>query len=321
MQGAPRVVARFQAAGDGADRTRITGHGVTWGLLNSYNRVFVPGTFHDWLPEFDDRHPVPIGWMHDIPVGRWDQIEEDTIGLLMSGLLSQTSLGNDTAALMRDGLNALSIGFYPTEVAWADAGVRMTFDTPYGQRSYQFDDYALYIIKAELVECSFVMTGADDEARVDEVQALIRHARELLPGVAEQASWEDTASSMARLLAGIDGLPELERHALYRSLTQSYSRHEKTPPPFTQARPVSEISFQHDERSLFAEQSLRDTFAAISQSARLLDRGLSDTAREEARQALAEVQSLLDHKSEEQVLAELTASLRETAQTFKEKTN
>jgi HK97 family phage prohead protease len=321
MQRAPSVVARFQAAGGAGDRTRISGHGVTWGLLNDYNRVFVPGAFVEDLQEIDARHPMPIGWMHDIPMGVWDTVAEDTTGLFFDGLLSQTSTGNDAAQLMRDGLNALSIGFWPSVIQYAEPGERCSFETPYGTRAYQFDDYAMYIIKAELVECSFVFVGADDEARVETVQALVRHARQQLPGVAQEASWEDTAASMARLLSGCDELPELERQAFYGSLVQAYVRHEKTPPAYGLAESVAGISFQHDERALFADRTLRDQFAAIAQTAPLLEQGLSDEARNAAQQTLAEVQRLLDKKSQAQVLAELEASLRETTQNLKEPTS
>jgi hypothetical protein len=169
-----------------------------------------------------------------------------------------------------------------------------------------------------------VFVGADDEARIESVQSLrdlVRQAREQLPGVAAQASWEETASSMAALLGGLSELPELERLALYGTLRQSYVRHGKTPPAYGRGRTIADIEFQHDERTLFADRALQQEFTRIAELAQLVDehQELSSEARAAAEAQISAVQQLLERKpqkTEAELIADIQASLRETTQTL-----
>lgn len=206
------------ADGDVDAATTIGCYGVGYGVENAYGRVFVPGAFAESIQELNaslDTKPLPIGWMHDIPIGKFTTLRDELKGPYLEGQLSGTSAGQDAGVLAADGLTAVSVGFVAQVYQWADKGELVSFDTPYGKKTYQADDYVLYVVKAQLVECSMVLVGADDEARITVVQSLLEKADRALPGLATDASWEDVAYSMALLMGGrgasaFQELPELE---------------------------------------------------------------------------------------------------------------
>lgn len=160
----------FQAAlaDDGAT---VTGWGEVWGVLNEAGRVFVPGAFAHSI-EGLGRRPLPMGWEHVETIGRWTRIEENARGLELTGRISQTSRGRDASVLVRDrALQGISIGFIPQETRSARPGERVELDTPRGRVAYRVDEYATYVLRADLLEASLVMVGAQREALITKVQA------------------------------------------------------------------------------------------------------------------------------------------------------
>lgn len=296
----------FRAA-EGADgRTTIAGHGVIWGSRNFYGEVFVPGAFADTLKAKSDQKPLVMGYEHREAIGRWTTSrEEPDAGLYLEGPISNTATGRDAAILVHDGvLTGLSIGFYDDTWVYASAGERVTFETPYGARSFQNEEPTFYITKAELVETSIVMAPADDEARVVAVRSreAVERAQVSLPGLRSGASWDDVAYSMALLLGGrgagqFSSLTDLDHRALYEELRRRYAALDRTPPPYARGVDFDTVTFAHDERTLFADEYLRRRLLEVDRGARGLAQVREET-RSAARDAIRSLTALADPPAE-----------------------
>lgn len=315
--------------GDSDVGTTIGGYGVAYGQRNRYGRVFVPGAFAVSITQLNQAlgaKPLPIGWMHDVPIGKWDSLEDQEAGPYMQGPLSATSTGEDAAILARDGLTALSIGFDSTDPSfsymWAEPNQVCSFNTPYGAKTYQFDDYTIYIITASLVECSLVLVGADDDARITLVQSLMHKADRALPGLHETASWEDVAYSMALVMGGrgassFQDLPEIEHRALYQRLAAGYAKFDKTPPPYERRPDYRDVEFQSDERQIFQDTYLRKTLAGARAGAAGIEGQLSPDTAGEAEQLIELLTGLLARRTAEQLLEEQQTRINHSLQSLK----
>jgi HK97 family phage prohead protease len=310
-----------KAADGGA--TTIGCYGVGYGVINLYGRVFVPGAFAESLDGFSDEKPLPIGWMHDIPIGKFTTLRDEQRGPYLEGPLSQTSAGQDAAVLVQDGLTAVSVGFFPLVYQFAEPGEQVSFDTPYGRVTYTFDEFVVYIVKADLVECSLVLVGADDEARVVAVQSLMEKATRALPGLAGEASWEELAYSMALFMGGrgagaFADATDLDHHALYQKLAAGYGRLGKTAPAYARQPKFDQVAFQHDERVIFQDRYLRKSLAAVTAGAGGIDGPLSAETCAEAERAIAALEPLTrrspDHSAVAGELAGLAASIRQATE-------
>lgn len=301
---------------DGAPTT-IGCYGVAYGQLNDAGRVFVHGAFSESISEINqgaDAKPLPIGWLHEIPIGKWSTLRDDQDGPYLEGTLSQTSTGEDAAVLARDGLTAVSVGFIPLIYQFAEPGEMCSFDTPYGRRSYQFDEYALYVVKADLEECSLVLVGADDDARITLVQTLLEKADRAMPGLTPAAGWEDVAYSMALLMGGrgassFQDLPDIEHQALYQRLGAAYTKFSKTPPAYSRRPQYRDVAFQHDERLIFQDRYLRKQLAAVIAGAAGIDGQLSAETREEVERALQALTDLTNRRTPADTLAQMQEQL------------
>lgn len=165
----------------------VTGYAVLWASRNHHGEIVVPGAYAAALATRDATKPLPIGWGHREPVGRWVTVQEDATGLLVEGQLSDTATGRDASTLLRDGaITGLSVGFRPTRWQWVTTGETVTVPTPYGTRTYAPDEDTVLILEAELVEISLVMVPSDDDARV----LAVRHT----PHPKEEAAMTGTAT-------------------------------------------------------------------------------------------------------------------------------
>lgn len=202
----------LRAEGD----NRISGYAVTR-ERNSYWEVFVPGCFQNSLGAKSDRKPLVMGWLHTDPIGRWTEFrEERDEGLYVAGKVSDTTLGRDSLTLVEDGaVTGLSIGFFLIEEQFVPDGTQVTFDTPYGQVTYQNDGPTFYVTEADVVEASLVMAPADDEARINRGAALVKQ----LPTIAPDAPSEDRERSLELLSRDrFAGMPAVRRRSLERAL-------------------------------------------------------------------------------------------------------
>ncbi len=129
------------------------------GAPDSYGSVVAPGAFRLSLADHAKAgRPIPMLWSHrtDEPIGRWDEVREDGVGLRVAGTLSlATQRGAEAHQLLLDrALTGLSIGF---DVA--EDGAR------------RGRDGVTYLEKINLWEASVVCFPANDRARVDHVRS------------------------------------------------------------------------------------------------------------------------------------------------------
>lgn len=114
-------------SGDGL--MRFSGYGAVFGNLDSYGDVLVKGAFKDSLKEAKSSGIYPAmlsqhgGWgmtADDMtPIGLWESLEEDEIGLKLDGIFAETQRGKEMYTLMkmtpRPAITGLSIGYIPKE--------------------------------------------------------------------------------------------------------------------------------------------------------------------------------------------------------------
>lgn len=286
-----------EGAGDGGDdRTTIAGYGSVFGSRNSYGEVFVPGAFAQTLAEKSDAKPLSMLWLHREPIGRWTRHEERRDGLYLEGPISDTTLGRDVATLVRDrAVTGLSIGFWHERVEYADAGVEVKHDTPFGKWKHVEQAPTLYVLQASLAETSLVVAPSDDDARLSAVR---ERAERLLPGL-KRGEWRDVAYSMALLLGGrgagqFDELPAVERRAMYERLAAAYRALDRVPPEFDARPDFARVEFHHDERDVFADTYLRKTLTTVTTGAAGIVGPLSDETRAAAETAIDRLGNLLD---------------------------
>ena len=103
------------------------GYGAVFGNVDSYGDVIQPGAFADSLAASHKSGTWPAmllqhgGWgmtSEDyMPVGVWDQLSEDSKGLLSEGVLADIQRGKEAYTLMkmkpRPAITGLSIGYIP----------------------------------------------------------------------------------------------------------------------------------------------------------------------------------------------------------------
>lgn len=116
--------------GAGGSSMTFTGYGAVFNNVDSYGDVIVPGAFAQFISDAKaGRQPWPAmlsqhgGWgmgADDLtPVGIWNDLSEDGVGLKVEGKLADTPRGRDLHTLMkmdpRPAIDGLSIGYIPKE--------------------------------------------------------------------------------------------------------------------------------------------------------------------------------------------------------------
>ncbi|MEM6944543.1 MAG: HK97 family phage prohead protease [Pseudomonadota bacterium] len=94
----------------------IRGYASRFGEADRRGDIVAKGAFRRSLRELKaSGRRVALLWQHDMgrPIGVWDRVEEDAIGLRVEGrLLPDVTLGREALALVRAGaLDGLSIGY------------------------------------------------------------------------------------------------------------------------------------------------------------------------------------------------------------------
>lgn len=108
------------------DYLYISGYGSVFGNVDGGNDVVMPGAFKECVA--NGRKPKML-WQHDPsqPIGAWDSMAEDEIGLRMDGRVSKRAgKAAEVAALIQMGaIEGLSIGYRTQEYEMdAEKGVR-----------------------------------------------------------------------------------------------------------------------------------------------------------------------------------------------------
>lgn len=141
------------------DDGTFEGYGSVFGVKDSYDEIVAPGAFAESLADHKSAGTMPaLLWQHRIgePIGVYASIEEDSIGLKLSGRLAlKTNRGAEAHELLKmKAINGLSIGFVTREDA---------FDRVTGIRTLK---------RVDLWEVSLVTFPANDAARVTGVKSI-----------------------------------------------------------------------------------------------------------------------------------------------------
>ena len=102
--------------GDGAEGLGIEGYASLFGKRDQGGDVVVKGAYAASLKRLSQGgRAVKMLWQHDPrqPIGIWDEVREDAMGLWVKGrLLPQVEKGHEAAALLAAGaIDGLSIGY------------------------------------------------------------------------------------------------------------------------------------------------------------------------------------------------------------------
>ncbi len=161
------------------DAGRFEGYLSVFGNVDSYGERVMPGAFADSIAEFNAAgDPLPCLWQHqsDNPIGGFDYLAEDDIGLRVKGFLLVDEIQQAKTAhscLMKKVVRGMSIGYY---------SVNTTMDEETGIRDLNVLD---------LQEGSIVTFPANELALVDEVKNRLAHG--------EMPSLRDFESSLREL--------------------------------------------------------------------------------------------------------------------------
>ncbi|MFZ9960062.1 MAG: HK97 family phage prohead protease [Candidatus Limnocylindrus sp.] len=151
-----RAVA-FELRAAGEDGV-IEGYGSVFGVRDSYEDVISPGAFAKSIAEHRANGTMPaLLWQHDAdkPIGVWEEVKEDSKGLMLRGRLAMdTARGKEAYSLLKMGaLNGLSIGFVAK--SW-------DYDTETDIRT---------LTAVELWEVSIVTFPANGKARITNIKS------------------------------------------------------------------------------------------------------------------------------------------------------
>lgn len=113
-----------------ATGAQIAGYASLFGVADQNGDVVAPGAFAASLQRLSaEGRSVKLLWQHDPaqPIGVWDRVAEDRLGLAVEGrLLTETTRGGDAAVLLAAGaVDGLSIGYRTIRAEKAGSGRRL----------------------------------------------------------------------------------------------------------------------------------------------------------------------------------------------------
>jgi HK97 family phage prohead protease len=192
-----RFEVKFDAAAVDEKTGTFEGYGAVFGNVDAYGDVIQKGAFKTTLKDWKKAKSLPPmlvqhgGWMMTdmdaLPVGKWEEMDEDDTGLRVKGRLINldTERGKNIYGAMREGvLDGMSIGYCAK-------------DFTYGTKP---EEPRRTLKAVDLVEVSVVTFPANGRARVDAVKAEGLSRRELERRLTQDA---ELPRSVARqLMAG-----------------------------------------------------------------------------------------------------------------------
>lgn len=162
-----RLPLEVKLAGSEAEGMTFSGYGAVFDNVDAYGDVIKAGAFAETLQRARDTNEWPAMLLQhggftaedNTPIGIWTALEEDSIGLKVSGKFADTARGREAYALLkmapRPAIDGLSIGYIPKE--WS---MRSRPEEP--RRTLK---------KVDLVEVSLVTFPANPKARVQAVKS------------------------------------------------------------------------------------------------------------------------------------------------------
>jgi HK97 family phage prohead protease len=179
-----RIETKF-AADDTATGT-MSGYGAVFGNVDSYGDIIAPGAFKDSLAQHKAEGTLPLMLLNhglwDLPIGIWDSMEEDDIGLKVAGHFIDNIRGQDAYKTAKAGaITGLSIGFVVTD--------------------FEMRNNNRIITGVQLIEVSLVTLPANDLARVSNVKSQENEMTNTIAAFTNtsvaQANAEDASTSAA----------------------------------------------------------------------------------------------------------------------------
>jgi uncharacterized protein len=131
MQGAPeRKYHQPEAGPVVTDGTQVSGYASLFGKVDQGNDVVQKGAYAASLQRLAARGgAVKMLWQHDPaqPIGVWDEVREDGLGLWVKGrILTKVDKGREAAALLGAGaIDGLSIGYRTVKAERNGKGQRL----------------------------------------------------------------------------------------------------------------------------------------------------------------------------------------------------
>jgi len=143
------------------DEGIFTGYGAVFGNIDDGGDIIEPGAFAETLKTFKRVKILALHSGEWLPIGVPLEMHEDEHGLHVTAKISDTSLGRDVRALMRDGvLKELSIGY-----GIPDGGM------------YVDDNGIRHLTRIDLHEISVVTWAMNDQALVTDYKSLAADAQ------------------------------------------------------------------------------------------------------------------------------------------------
>lgn len=157
---AGKLEVKFAEPGVDASENAFSGYGAVFNNTDYVSDIIAPGAFATTLEEHrTNGTSVKMFFNHDaygLPIGVWDDLEEDQYGLKVSGRFIDTAAGRDAYAAVKAGaVSGLSIGYYAIEFT-IENGIRT-------------------ITEAKLVEISVVTFPCNSLALVSDVKSAPDH--------------------------------------------------------------------------------------------------------------------------------------------------
>ena len=204
----------------------FSGYGAVFNNVDSYGDVISPGAFTKTLAEHKVAGSLPAMLLNHnftaLPIGVWEAVEEDSVGLKVSGSFLDTTTGNDAYTAAKAGaISGLSIGFCVT-------GFEMSRDG---------DCVIRTITEVKLLEVSLVTFPSNDLARVSQVKAT---------NLDPNATTEDALAALgASIAAQTAAFAELS--ASYAALLATYTVEEVIEVSEEQAEAVEVVTANDDQ--------------------------------------------------------------------------
>lgn len=160
---------QFDLKIDQKSERAFSGYASVFSVVDAYGDVIEPGAFKQTLadakannrwPPMLSQHGGMLGGADDVPIGVWTELEEDSRGLHVAGVLADTPRGDEYYKLMRmaprPAINGMSIGYIAKK--W--------------EPRTKPDDPRRRLQEISLHEISLVTFPANDQARVTEVKTI-----------------------------------------------------------------------------------------------------------------------------------------------------
>lgn len=154
---AGRIEVKLAEPGVETAEKSFSGYGAVFGNQDHASDIIAPGAFAKTLAEHKAAGTSPSMFFnhnaYEMPIGVWDALLEDEVGLKATGRFLDTVAGRDAYTATKAGaVSGLSIGYFATEYSIDAAGVRT-------------------ITEVKLVEISVVNFPCNERARVADVKS------------------------------------------------------------------------------------------------------------------------------------------------------